>query len=159
MEILSERWAGLDVPKKNVKACFACPGAGGKRKKETRTNWTMTQDVLEMRDWLKEQGCTPLALEATGGDGKCISPLLENDFEILVVHAHQSQTGPGRNTDGKEAEWIADFRSHGLLTARFLPSAPQRELRDVTRSRATRVEERAREVHRRPKTREETHLT
>ncbi|HEY1351549.1 MAG TPA: hypothetical protein VGF67_18170 [Ktedonobacteraceae bacterium] len=66
MEILDERCAGLDVQKKNVKACFASPGEGGKRKKETRTSLTMTQDVREMRDWLKEQGWTQMAMEATG---------------------------------------------------------------------------------------------
>lgn len=90
---------------------------------------------------------------------KPISPVLEGDGEILVVNAHQSKTVPGRKTDVKDAEWIADVRSHGLLTARFLPSTLQRELRDLTRSRAKRVEERAREVNRRQKTREETHLT
>jgi hypothetical protein len=66
MEILYERCAGLDVHKKNVKAWFTCPGEGGKRRKETRTYLTMTQDLLEMRDWLKEQGCTHIAMEATG---------------------------------------------------------------------------------------------
>jgi len=66
-------------------------------------------------------------------DWKCIETLLENDFEILVVHAHHRKTVPGCKTDGQDAEWIADVLSHGLLTARFIPSAPQREWRDVTR--------------------------
>ncbi len=158
MEILSERCAGLDVHKKKVKACVATPGEGGKRKKETRTSLTMTQDVWEMRDWLKEQGYTHSALEATGGYWKGSSNLLENDFEILVVNAHPSKTVPGRKTDVKDAEWIADLLSHGLLTARFLPSAPQRELRDLTRERAKLVEERAREVNRLQKTLEDTTL-
>lgn len=158
MEILYERCAGLDVHKKNVKACFACPGEGGKRKKETRTYLTMTQDVLEMRDWLKEQGCTHIAMEATGVYWKCIYNLLEEDFEILVVNAHHIKTVPGRKTDVKDAEWIADLLSHGLLTASFIPSAPQRELRDLTRYRAKLVEERAREINRLQKTLEDTNL-
>lgn len=158
MELLYERCAGLDVHKKTVKACFACPGEGGKRKKETRTYLTMTQDVLEMRDWLKGQGCTHIAMEATGVYWKCIYNLLENDFELLVVNAHHIKTVPGRKTDVKDAEWIADLLSHGLLTASFIPSAPQRELRDLTRYRAKLVEERAREVNRLQKTLEDTNL-
>jgi transposase len=84
--------------------------------------------------------------------------LLEGDFEILVVNAHHSKTVPGRKTDVKDAEWIADLLSHGLLTASFIPSAPQRELRDLTRYRAKLVEERAREVNRLQKTLEDTTL-
>lgn len=158
MEILYERCAGLDVHKKNVKVCVAVPGPGGKRQKETRTYLTMTQDVLDLRDWLKEQGCTHLAMEATGVYWKPIYNLLEGDFEILVVNAHHIKTVPGRKTDVKDAEWIADLLSHGLLTASFIPSAPQRELRDLTRYRAKLVEERAREVNRLQKTLEDTNL-
>src|SRR5579875_1084732 len=158
MEILYERCAGLDVHKKNVKACFACPGEGGKRKKETRTYLTMTQDVLKMRDWLKEQGCTHIVMEATGVHWRCIYNLLENDFELLMANAHHIKTVPGRKTDVKDAEWIADLLSHGLLTASFIPSAPQRELRDLTRYRAKLVEERAREINRVQKTLEDTNL-
>ena len=66
MEILYERCAGLDMHKKNVKACLSTPSERGKRQRETRTYLTMTQDLLEMRDWLKEQGCTHIAMEATG---------------------------------------------------------------------------------------------
>lgn len=158
MEILHERCAGLDVHKKNVKACFACPGKGGKRKKETRTYLTMTQNLLEMRDWLKEQGCTHIAMEATGVYWKPIYNLLEEDFEILVVNAHHIKTVPGRKTDVKDAEWIADLLSHGLLVGSFIPSAPQRELRELTRYRTKLVEERAREINRLQKTLEDTNL-
>lgn len=158
MEILYERCAGLDVHKKNVKACFASPAEDGKRKKETRTYLTMTQNLLELRDWLKEQGCTHIALEATGVYWKPIYNLLEGDFEILVVNAHHLKTVPGRKTDVKDAEWIADLLSHGLLCASFIPSAPQRELRELTRYRTKLVEERAREVNRLQKTLEDTNL-
>jgi transposase len=158
MEILYERCAGLDVHKKNVKACFTAPGADGKRQKETRTYLTMTQDVLQMRDWLKEQGCTHIAMEATGVYWKPIYNVLESDFEILVVNAHHIKTVPGRKTDVKDAEWIADLLAHGLLSASFIPSAPQRDLRDLTRYRTKLVEERAREVNRLQKTLEDTNL-
>ena len=158
MERLYERCAGLDVHKKNVKACFACPAEGGKRQKETRTYLTMTQDLLQMRDWLKERGCTHIAMEATGVYWKPIYNLLEGDFEILVVNAHHIKTVPGRKTDVKDAEWIADLLSHGLLSASFIPLAPQRELRDLTRYRTKLVEERAREINRLQKTLEDTNL-
>lgn len=158
MEILYERCAGVDVHKKNVKTCFTCPGEGGKRKKETRTYPTMTQNLLQMRDWLKEQGCTHIAMEATGVYWKPIYNLLEGDFEILVVNAHHIKTVPGRKTDVKDAEWIAELLSHGLLTSSFIPSAPQRELRDLTRYRTKLVEERTREINRLQKTLEDTNL-
>jgi transposase len=158
MEIVYERCAGLDVHKKNVKACFSGPGKGGHRTKETRTYLTMTQILLEMRDWLKEQGCTHIAMEATGVYWKPIYNLLEGDFEILVVNAHHIKTVPGRKTDVKDAEWIADLLAHGLLSASFIPSAPQRELRELTRYRTSLVEERAREVNRLQKTLEDTNL-
>lgn len=158
MEIVYERCAGLDVHKKNVKACFSGPGKGGHRTKETRTYLTMTQTLLEMRDWLKEQGCTHLAMEATGVYWKPIYNLLEGDFEILVVNAHHIKTVPGRKTDVKDAEWIADLLAHGLLSASFIPAAPQRELRELTRYRTSLVEERAREVNRLQKTLEDTNL-
>ena len=158
MEIVYERCAGLDVHKKNVKACFSGPGKGGQRTKETRTYLTMTQTLLEMRDWLKEQGCTHIAMEATGVYWKPIYNLLEGDFEILVVNAHHIKTVPGRKTDVKDSEWIADLLAHGLLSASFIPSAPQRELRELTRYRTSLVEERAREVNRLQKTLEDTNL-
>ncbi len=158
MEILYERCAGVDVHKKNVKVCVASPGEGGQRQKETRTYSSMTQNVLEMRDWLKAQGCTHIAMEATGVYWRPIYNLLEGDFEILVVNAHHIKTVPGRKTDVKDAEWIADLLAHGLLSASFVPSAPQRELRELTRYRTSLVEERAREVNRLQKTLETTNL-
>ena len=123
MEIVYERCAGLDVHKKNVKACFTGPGRAGRRTKETRTYLTMTEDLLQLRDWLKEQGCTHIALEATGVYWRPIYNLLEGDFEVLLVNAHHIKVVPGRKTDVKDAEWIADLLSHGLLSASFIPSA------------------------------------
>jgi transposase len=158
MEIYYERCAALDVHKKHVKACFASPLATGQRKKETRTYPTMTGNLLEMRDWLKAQGCTHIAMEATGVYWKPIYNLLEGDFEVLVVNARHIKAVPGRKTDVKDAEWIADLLQHGLLRASFIPSAPQRELRELTRYRTRLVEERAREINRLQKTLEDTNL-
>jgi transposase len=89
---------------------------------------------------------------------KPIYNLLEGDFEMLVVNAHHLKTVPGRKTDVKDAEWIADLLQHGLLRASFIPAAPQRELRDLTRYRTRLVEERAREINRLQKTLEDTNL-
>ena len=111
-----------------------------------------------MRDWLKEKGCTHLAMESTGVYWKPIYNLLEGDFEILVVNAHHLKTVPGRKTDVKDSEWIADLLQHGLLKASFIPSTPQRELRELTRYRTQLVEERAREINRLQKTLEDTNL-
>lgn len=133
-------------------------GVWGKPHQEIRTYETETANLLEMRDWLKEKGCTHLAMESTGVYWKCIYNLLEGDFEILVVNAHHLKTVPGRKTDVKDSEWIADLLQHGLLKAGFIPSAPQRELRDLTRYRTRLTEERAREVNRLQKTLEDTNL-
>jgi transposase len=146
------------VHKKNVKVSLMTPGADRRPHKEIGTYATKTQDLLELRDWLKEQGCTHLAMESTGVYWKPIYTLLEGDFELLVVKAHHLKTVPGRKTDVKDAEWIADLLHHGRLGASFIPSAPQRELRELTRYRTRLVEERAREVNRLQKTLEDTHL-
>jgi transposase len=158
MEVLYERCAGLDVHKKNVKVCLITPGGDQRPHKEIRSYATKTQDLLELHDWLQEQGCTHLAMESTGVYWKPIYNLLEGDFELLVVNAHHLKTVPGRKTDVKDAEWIADLLQHGLLRASFIPSAPQRELRDLTRYRTRLGEERAREVNRLQKTLEDTNL-
>ncbi len=94
MEILYERCAGLDVHKKNVKVCLKTPGSDGRPSQEVRTYATMTQTILEMGDWLKEQGCSHVALESTGVYWKPRYNLLEEDCEILVVNAHHLKTVP-----------------------------------------------------------------
>jgi transposase len=94
MELLYERCAGLDVHKKNVKVCLILAGKAGRPDKEIRTYATKTADLLEMRDWLKEKGCTHLAMESTGVYWKPIYNLLAGDFEILVVNAHHLKTVP-----------------------------------------------------------------
>jgi transposase len=158
MEVLYERCAGLDVHKKTVKVCLLTPGADQHPRKEIRTYGTKTADLLELHDWLREQGCTHLAMESTGVYWRPIYNLLEDDFELLVVNAQHIKTVPGRKTDVKDAEWIADLLQHGLLRASFIPSVPQRELRDLTRYRTRLGEERAREVNRLQKTLEDTNL-
>jgi len=158
MEILYSNCAGLDVHKKTVKACLLTQMSHGQPHKEFRTYLTTTEELLKLSDWLKEQGCTHVAFEATGVYWKPVFNLLEGSFELLVVNAHHIKAVPGRKTDTKDAEWIADLLQHGLLKASFIPSAPQRELRDLTRYRVRLTEEKAREVNRVQKTLEDTNL-
>ncbi len=94
-------------------------------------------------DRLQSEGCTHVAMESTGVYWKPVYNILEGSFELLVVNAHHLKTVPGRKTDVRDAEWIADLLCHGLLRASFIPPAPQRELRDLTRYRTTLVMDRA----------------
>lgn len=158
MEILYTNCAGLDVHKKTVKVCLLIQPPNGKTRRELRTYFTTTEELLKLCDWLKEQGCTHIAFEATGVYWKPVFNLLEGSFEVLVVNAQHIKAVPGRKTDVKDAEWIADLLQHGLLKASFIPSGPQRELRDLTRYRVRLTEEKAREVNRVQKTLEDTNL-
>src|SRR5438128_3834646 len=158
MNIVYERCAGLDVHKRNVLVCANVPDQQGQRSQERQTFSTMTPDVLRMRTWLKRLGVTHVAMESTGVFWKPIYNLLEGSFEVLVVNAQHIKAVPGRKTDVKDAEWIADLLQHGLLKASFIPSSPQRELRDLTRYRVRLTEEKAREINRVQKTLEDTNL-
>jgi transposase len=158
MEILYTRCAGLDVHKKTIRVCLQIWEANGQPQKEFRTYKTTTEEILALADWLTGQDCTHVAMEGTGVYWKPIYNLLEGNFELLVVNAQHIKAVPGRKTDTKDAEWIADLLQHGLLKASFIPSAPQRELRELTRYRVRLTEERAREINRLQKTLEDTNL-
>lgn len=127
MEILYTNCAGLDVHKKTIKVCVLThPSSGlGQPHKVFRTYFTTTEELLKLGDWLKEQGCTHIAFEATGVYWKPVFNLLESSFEVLVVNAQHIKAVPGRKTDIKDAEWIADLLAHGLLKASFIPSGPK----------------------------------
>jgi transposase len=158
MEVVYQRCCGLDVHKKLVVACLILLDGTGQRTKEVRTFRTTTQELLGLRDWLSAAGCTHVAMEATGVYWRPIYNLLEGACELLVVNARHIKAVPGRKTDVRDAEWIADLLQHGLLTSSFIPPAAQRELRDLTRHRSTLVEERTRVVNRLQKTLEDTNI-
>lgn len=143
MEIVNTRCAGLDVHKKTVVACCLSGAAGAKVEREVRTFPTMTADLLALADWLASKGITTVAMESTGEYWKPVYTLLEDRFTVLVVNAQHIKNVPGRKTDVKDAEWIADLLRHGLLRGSFIPPLPQRDLRDLTRQRTNLVEERA----------------
>lgn len=152
MEVVYERCCGLDIHKKTVLACVVVPGTGKQPHKEIRTFNTMTADLLELADWLTAQGVTHVALESTGVYWKPAWNVLEGSFTLLLVNAQHIKQVPGRKTDVRDCEWIADLLRHGLLRASFVPDLPQRELRELTRYRTTLIRERAAERSRIQKT-------
>lgn len=158
MNIIHQCCCGLDVHKKSIVACLL-KVQDNKVLKETRSFGTVTQELLKLADWLTEIGCTHIAMESTGVYWKPVYNLLENQFEqVMVVNAQHLKTVPGRKTDVKDAEWIAQLLQHGLLKASFIPPAPQRELRELTRYRSTLVRERTRVLQRLQKVLEEANI-
>jgi transposase len=143
MEVLYQRCAGLDVHKKTVVACLITPDPQGGWHKETRTFSTMTLELLALSDWLQAAGCTHVAMESTGEYWKPVFNILEAHFEVLLVNAAHIKNVPGRKTDVKDAQWIAELLQHGLLKASFIPPVAQRELRDLTRHRSNFIRARA----------------
>jgi transposase len=144
MQIVYERCAGLDVHKKSVVACLITPGPDGESRKERQTFSTMTPDLVRMREWLTAHHCQQVAMESTGVYWRPIFNVLEGHLEAMVVNAQHIKAVPGRKTDVKDAEWIADLLQHGLLRPSFIPPAWQRVVRELTRSRTSLVEERSR---------------
>ena len=158
VEVVWERCCGLDVHQQTVVACLITPGPGGQPQKEIRTFGTMTADLLELADWLRAAACPAVAMEATGVYWKPVWNLLEDEFTLLLVNARHIKAVPGRKTDVKDCEWLADLLRHGLLRASFVPDRPQRELRELTRYRTALVRERAAEIQRLHKTLEGANL-
>jgi len=158
MNIVYERCAGLDVHKRTVVACVIIPDDKGQRSKERQTFSTMTPDLLRMREWLTTFRVTHVAMESTGVFWKPIYNILEGHFELLVVNAQHIKTVPGRKTDVKDAEWIADLLQHGLLRSSLIPPPSQREVRELTRYRTSLVEERSRAINRLQKALEDTNI-
>lgn len=148
MEVTFTHCAGLDVHKKTVVACCITPGAKGEKQIEVRTFGTMTVDLLALSDWLTSKQITHVAMESTGEFWKPIYNLLEGNFELLVVNAKHIKNVPGRKTDVKDAEWIAELLRHGLVRGSFIPPQAQRDLRDLTRQRTNLVQDRTTVVNR-----------
>lgn len=144
MQVVHERCCGLDVHKKNVVACVLTP-----KGQQVRTFGTVTRELLKLLDWLQEERVTHLAMESTGVYWKPVHNLLEgHGIELTVVNPAHMKAVPGRKTDVKDAQWIADLHRHGLLRASRIPERPQRELQEAVRYRRRLVEMRADEVRR-----------
>lgn len=148
MDVTYSRCAGLDVHKKTVVACCIIPGRHSKEERQIRTFSTVSQDLLALSDWLSTHEITHVAMESTGEYWKPVYNLLEANFTVLVVNAQHIKTVPGRKTDIKDAEWLAELLQHGLLRGSFIPPLPQRDLRDLTRQRTNLVREKATVINR-----------
>jgi transposase len=158
MEVLYERCCGLDIHKDTVVACLLTPGTAGRPQQEIRTFGTMTAELLALGDWLAEAGCTHIAMESTGVYWKPIYNLLEERFTLLLANARHIKAVPGRKTDVKDCQWIAQLLRHGLLRPSYVPGRGQRELRELTRYRSSLVAERAAETNRLQQTLEGANL-
>ena len=148
MRVVHERCAGLDVHKKTVVACRIVPDDGGGWQIDIRTFGTMTDELLRLSDWLRSAKVTHVAMESTGVYWKLVYNILEAEFAVLLVNARHIKFVPGRKTDVKDAQWIAELLQHGLLKASFIPKVEQCELRDLTRYRTHLINERTREINR-----------
>lgn len=145
MEVLYKQCCGIDIHKDMLMACVIMDI----RKKEIRQFGTMTEDILQLVQWLKDTNCEMVAMESTGNYWKPVYNILEDKgVPIIVVNAQHIKGVPGRKTDVKDAEWIADLVRHGLVKSSYIPNREQRELREITRYRQELIEERARELNR-----------
>src|SRR5215470_6651924 len=136
MRVIHQRCAGLDVHKKTVVACIFITEPDGMVHKQIRTFSTMTVDLLALADWLGAFDVTHIALESTGVYWHPVYNLLEEQYSIVLVNPQHMKAVPGRKTDAKDCEWIADLLQHGLLRGSFVPPTPIQDLRDLTRYRA-----------------------
>jgi transposase len=148
MEAIVERCAGLDVHQASVVACVLIGRPGRKPRKEIRSFATLTWDLEALRDWLKELGVTHVGMESTGVYWKPVHAILEGHFTLIVGNAHHIKAVPGRKTDVKDAEWLADLVRHGLIKPSFVPPPAIRELRDLVRLRRSLAEARSTERNR-----------
>jgi transposase len=148
MQALFDRCAGLDVHKKTVVACRLIASGSAAPQTETVTFGTTTAELLRLSDWLTAGGVTHVALESTGVYWRPVYNLLEGNFIVWVLNAQHVKNVPGRKTDVKDAQWLADLLRHGLVRPSFIPSAAQRALRDLTRERTNFIRQRATLVNR-----------
>jgi len=148
MEAIVERVGGIDVGQATVVATALVGAAHERTRKETRTFRTVTRELLALRDWLLAQGVTHVAMEGTGIYWRPVYELLEDAFELIVGNAHHIKNVPGRKTDVKDSEWLADLARHGLIAKSFVPPKPLRRLRELLRYRRKLMESRTAERNR-----------
>jgi transposase len=158
MQVLHERCCGLDIHKRLIVACAITPGSGGRPQRELRSFGTMTADIVQLGDWLAERGISQVVMESTGNYWRPIWNLLEGQCTLVLANARAIKQVPGRKTDVKDAEWLADLLRHGLVRGSFVPDRPQRELRELIRYRTSLIHERSAEINRLQKTLEGANL-
>ena len=149
MDIIYTRCAAIDVHKRTAVVTIGLVDDRGRRSKQTRTYSTMLADLERLADWLVEQGVSHVALESTGVFWKPIFNVLEaRGVVVVLANAAHVKAVPGRKTDVRDSEWLLDLMQHGLIRGSFIPPAPIRELRELTRYRTSLIEEHTREVNR-----------
>ncbi|HEY3320018.1 MAG TPA: IS110 family transposase [Planctomycetota bacterium] len=148
MDLMYRRCAGLDVHKNTICAWIRYLDEHGQLIEKYREFGTMTGELLALCVWLAEHGVTHVAMESTGVFWKPVFNVLEGHVEVLLCNARDVKNVPGRKTDMKDSQWLAQLLQFGLLRASFMPPRPQRELRDLTRTRAGRQDEKARVANR-----------
>ena len=146
MEVMFDRVSGLDVGKDSVTVCLRTPGSRRGRHSETRTFKTMTGSLRVMRDWLVEAGVTIAAMESTSTYWKPPFYCLEEVMEVWLLNAAHMKAVPGRKSDVRDAEWIAQLLEHGLLAPSLVPPPDIRRLRMLTRYREQLMGDRTREI-------------
>ena len=153
MEVVNARCAGLDVHKATVVACVRVPGARrGERRKETKTFGTTTRGLTELHEWLRTHEVTEVAMESTGVYWRPVYAVLEGSVTVLLVNARHVKMLPGRKTDVRDCEWLAQLLECGLLRGSFVPPQAVRDLRDLTRLRKALIRERGHHINRIEKT-------
>jgi transposase len=148
MDVVYPRCAGIDVHKRTAVVTVGWVDERGRRHRETRTYGTMTADLERLGAWLVEEGVTHAAMESTGVYWKPVFNLLEPHVEVVLANAAHVKAVPGRKTDVRDSEWLLDLMQHGLIRGGFIPEAPIRALRDLTRHRTSLIEERTRALNR-----------
>jgi transposase len=158
MYVVSAHCCGLDVHKRSITAGLLVSRAGGKGQHEIRRFATMTRDLLALADWLQSHHVTQVAMESTGVYWKPVWNILEGQFEVVLVNAQHLKAVPGRKTDIKDCQWIAELLQHGLLRSSFVPPTPIRPLRDLTRMRASLRQDHTAVANRRQKVLEDANI-
>jgi transposase len=159
MDTIFENVAGLDVHQKTIVACVrTIQPQGGHIAEEVLTFGTMTGDLLRLSDWLVKKGVTHVAMESTGVLWRPVWNILDGQFELLLVNPRELKRVPGRKSDVSDSQWIAQLLQCGLLRSSFVPSRPQRELRELTRQRTQLTREQTRIVNRIHKTLEDANI-
>jgi transposase len=148
MQAINERCCGLDVHQETIVACLLVGLPGVRPTKEVRTFRTVTRDLEALRDWLKAAGVTHVGMESTGVYWRPVYAVLDGHFELIVGNARHIRNVPGRKTDVKDSEWIADLVRHGLIAKSFVPPRPLRQMRELLRYRRKLVESQAAERNR-----------
>ena len=148
MRVIIERCCGLDVHQETVVACLLIGAPGDRPTKQVRTFRTVTRDLEVLRDWLAAAGVTHVGMESTGVYWRPVYAVLEGLFDLIVGNARHIRNVPGRKTDVKDAEWVADLVRHGLIAKSFVPPRPLREMRELLRYRRKLTESQAAERNR-----------